>query len=143
MHFPVATSLAVLAAVSRAAAWSLTTYNNVADCNANDQTEYRALEGGGFECFTFGRDLPGVSCKHFIRGGAENGGCFGYLYAQGFLVGQNTICELYAEEDCRGDLRTASTASNLVCLNSDGVVNGRGTFASFKCRDSSFSTTTI
>ncbi|KAI1069011.1 hypothetical protein LB507_006074 [Fusarium sp. FIESC RH6] len=81
MRFSIASSLAVLATISRVSTWHLTAYTNVLDCNPNDETGYQILEGNQGNCYTFGWRMPGVSCAHYTGGGIDNEGCKGLFEA--------------------------------------------------------------
>ncbi|KAF4978440.1 hypothetical protein FZEAL_5165 [Fusarium zealandicum] len=136
MHFSLATSLTFLAAISHAAAWHVTAYNNVQDCNPNDETEYQILEGNQGNCYSFGWSMPGVSCGHYIRGGAENKGCAGKFNAVAMYFHAGSNCQVYAEDDCRG---VSTVRSENECVNDHEVLGGAqnepSPILSFKCEN--------
>ncbi|KAJ4012447.1 hypothetical protein NW752_008141 [Fusarium irregulare] len=132
MCFPIASCLAVLATISNVSAWHLTAYTNVLDCNPNDETGYQILEGNQGNCYTFGWSMPGVSCAHYTGGGIDNQGCKGLFEAIAMYAHENTNCEFFARDDCRGvgAVRDAETCvNNLEMLETSGTERIR----SFKC----------
>ncbi|EWZ32247.1 uncharacterized protein FOBCDRAFT_280450 [Fusarium oxysporum Fo47] len=136
MKFPIANSLAILAAVSKVSAWGITFYNNVDNCDVNDETEYQILEGNQGDCYTFGSSMPGVSCGHYIRGGVENKGCSGMFKATSVWTKENSNCKFYAYTDCRdyGTQRENGECLNtreLLVFNPD--VDSWEYIASFRC----------
>ncbi|KAF5024687.1 hypothetical protein F66182_3257 [Fusarium sp. NRRL 66182] len=134
MQFSIASTLALLAAISNVSAWHLTAYDNAMDCDPGSDTEYQILEGNQGNCYTFGWSMPDVSCGHYVRGGADNMGCRGLFQAQAMYAHENTNCNFYAEDDCRG-IATVREAN--VCVNTLEILTGGGGQApyikSFKC----------
>jgi hypothetical protein len=110
----------------------VTAYSNVEDCNPNDNTEYQILEGNQGNCYTFGWSMPGVSCGHYVNGGASNKGCKGLFTAIAMYAHENTNCFFYARDDCRGNptIRESNT-----CINNRELLETEATdrFRSFKC----------
>ncbi|KAG8670620.1 hypothetical protein FPOAC2_09993 [Fusarium poae] len=132
MRFSIATSIAVLATVSNVSAWHLTAYSNVENCDPNGETEYQILEGNQGNCYTFGWSMPGVSCGHYINGGASNKACKGLFTAIAMYAHENTECFFYARDDCDGNptIRGSNT-----CINNQELLETSATerFRSFKC----------
>ena len=76
--------------------------------------------------------MPGVSCAHYTGGGIDNQGCKGLFEAIAMYAHENTNCEFFARDDCRGvgAVRDAETCvNNLEMLETSGTERIR----SFKC----------
>ncbi|KAK4213541.1 hypothetical protein QBC37DRAFT_463747 [Rhypophila decipiens] len=110
----------------------VTIYNNVAGCDAKDDTTYRIITGASSgTCYTFDRNMPGTDCAEYTRGGwGGPGGCTsGSLLPKSALQknGNGPACTFYSKEECGG----SSTTTVDVCV--DGTAIGLDTFASFRC----------
>ncbi|KAJ4003147.1 hypothetical protein NW752_011678 [Fusarium irregulare] len=101
MHFSTATALTVLAAVTQASAWTLTFYDNVDNCDANDSTQYQIIEGNQGDCYTFGASMPRTSCEHFTGGGVNKQGCKGLFKAKSVAIPRGRNCQFYGLDFCQ------------------------------------------
>ncbi|KAF5660102.1 hypothetical protein FHETE_9073 [Fusarium heterosporum] len=102
MQFSLVTVIAALSAT--ASGWSLTAYSGRGcriNPNAADEV-YRKLEAPfRTECYTFGQDMPGVSCFEVRPGGGGPQGCTsGELIPQSVLA--NGDCIFYGSPNCGG-----------------------------------------
>ncbi|RGP70227.1 hypothetical protein FSPOR_4127 [Fusarium sporotrichioides] len=100
MQFSLATVITVLSAT--ASGWSLTAYSGMGcriNVNAADEL-YRKLDAPFRGCFTFGQDMPGVSCSEVRPGGGGPQGCAGELFPKSIFV--NGDCNFYSGPNCQG-----------------------------------------
>ncbi|TDZ19431.1 hypothetical protein Cob_v007525 [Colletotrichum orbiculare MAFF 240422] len=98
-----------------ASAWEITIYNNVLNCDANGDTIYRVLTGTSQNCYTFDRDMPGVGCRQYNSGGANNGGCTSasLIPRSAFIKPDGPArCQFFYEENCTGGNSISITAPN-------------------------------
>nr|XP_036585159.1 uncharacterized protein CTRU02_04619 [Colletotrichum truncatum]KAF6795056.1 hypothetical protein CTRU02_04619 [Colletotrichum truncatum] len=102
MHFSTVGIIALLCASAQA--WEVTAYDNVRDCNADDNTRYRIIGGASNNerCYTFDQDMPGTSCAEFQRGGATHSGCVSGSLLPRSVVFKGTRCSAFNEPNCQG-----------------------------------------
>jgi hypothetical protein len=107
-------------------------YNNVGDCQADDNSVYRVYEGtsnGG--CFNMnGSPGGGTQCSEFVRGGAGNVAC-----GNNQFVGKSALIFNDGPANCFVYAGTGCTGSNSKLVNSDydHVCMG-GNWRSMQCK---------
>ncbi|KAL2066783.1 hypothetical protein VTL71DRAFT_2855 [Oculimacula yallundae] len=114
----------LLGAVTVAEAWQLIAFENGYSCDNNGRK--RILRGGGPQCYTFGRDMPGTSCgqENFPNGGA----CSGAFTPRSIGLGSNDDCIIYNGNDCSGANKRFNARGHTPGCSSVGDVT-----RSFKC----------
>ena len=104
-------------------------YNNVNGCNAKDDTKYRILTSrGDGTCYTFDKDMHGVTCQQYTRGGIEGPvGCSGPLPRQSIhdLPDEGGSCAFYSDDNCKAD-RVSSG-----CIDASAIPSKK--IGSFQC----------
>nr|XP_036575241.1 uncharacterized protein CTRU02_14777 [Colletotrichum truncatum]KAF6781785.1 hypothetical protein CTRU02_14777 [Colletotrichum truncatum] len=134
MHFSTVGIVALLCASAKA--WEVTAYDNVANCDANDNTRYRIVSGASNNerCYTFDWDMPGTSCTEFQRGGASKGGCVSGSLLPRSVVFKGGACSAFNEVNCQGSKssHTGEMNGRFGCSSLERY--GWGPIRSFRCR---------
>ncbi|KAE8384714.1 hypothetical protein BDV23DRAFT_188939 [Aspergillus alliaceus] len=122
----------------QAKAYDLTFYDNVMDCNANDNTNYKIFEGNSDQCINLFDTPPSdTSCSLYTNGGFSNTACtsdnfratsvfLNDLHTQ--VLGTNSCwsCTFYNERDCEVETYPPITTDKCNYRGGHGL-------ASFKC----------
>ncbi|KAB8233408.1 hypothetical protein ETB97_001358 [Aspergillus alliaceus] len=126
----------------QAKAYELIFYDNVNDCNANDNSNYKIFDGNSEQCINL-FDVPpsDASCSLYINGGASYTACtsdnfrgtsvyLSDLHTQ--VLGKNSCwsCTFYNERDCEVETYPPITTDKCNYRGGHGL-------ASFKCGPSS------
>ncbi len=87
------------------------------------------LRGGNAQsaCFTFGKDMPRVTCTEYARNGAPGEGCHGNLPVSSVRVGTGESCAFYSGEGCSRDTSIVNRVNDCVTFS------GRNQVRSYKC----------
>ncbi|KAK3312943.1 hypothetical protein B0H66DRAFT_644080 [Apodospora peruviana] len=111
--------------------FDITIYNNVAGCNAKDDTMYRIVTGvSDGTCYTFDEEMPGTDCAQYSRGGWEGpDGCTKDSLLPKSVIQRNgnVPCIFYSQKNCEGALIQETGT----CV--DGTPLGLDSFSSFSC----------
>ena len=115
---------------------TVTAYENVGYCNANDKTRYRYISGDGSNsrCMTFDQDMPGTECDEFQRGGWDKGPCTtGSLIPKSIYM-RGGGCVAFNQAGCKGNYAATNSpysdhADTCTSFDSDGW----GPVRSFYC----------
>ncbi|ORY16233.1 hypothetical protein BCR34DRAFT_584451 [Clohesyomyces aquaticus] len=129
MQIPVFTVLGLLSFHIKA--FEITIYNDINQCEANDESMYRIISGASNgTCYTFDDDMPGTDCSQYNKGEGEGPtGCTteSLLPVSVHQKNGNRPCTFYFEGGCQGtSYQTAEW-----CVDT-GVV-GIPHFGSFSC----------
>ncbi|OCK84522.1 hypothetical protein K432DRAFT_288696, partial [Lepidopterella palustris CBS 459.81] len=109
----------------------VTIYNNVKNCDANDDTIYRIISGASIgTCYTFNDAMSGTDCAQYNKGGAEGPtGCTSESLLPMSVIQENgnVACTFYPKGSCQGD------SVQIIDKCVDGGIIGIENFKSFSC----------
>lgn len=119
--------IAALSLATSSAAWEVTAYPYVYDCNVASDGSYRIYDGTDSKtCHNMAGGDAGASCRQFSNGGFSHGDCSSALVIPASVVvsGSNQ-CKFYTHTGCTGVATTVSPGNGNVCQS--------GAFQSWAC----------
>lgn len=107
------------------AAWSVTSYTNIGDCDVHSDGDYRSYDGTDTkQCHDMAGADSSMTCRQFLNGGREwHDNCGQEVVTSGSVwIRFSRECEFFTDTSCRG---TSKKAGGGECLE--------GAFKSFAC----------
>ncbi|KAI0420318.1 hypothetical protein F5X98DRAFT_333123 [Xylaria grammica] len=119
--------IAALGLAASSAAWDVTAYPYVYDCNVDPNGSYRVYVGTDSKtCHNMAGGDAGASCRQFTNGGLSHQDCSSALVTPAsVLVRDSNQCKFYTHTDCRGVATTVEPGDEIVCRS--------GAFQSWAC----------
>ncbi|KAI1363185.1 hypothetical protein F5Y08DRAFT_340922 [Xylaria arbuscula] len=119
--------IAALGLATYSAAWDVTGYPYVSDCNVASDGSYRVYLGTDSKtCHNMAGGDAGASCRQFTDGGFSHGDCSSALVTPAsVLVSGSNQCKFYLHPGCTGVATTVEPGDENVCRS--------GAFQSWAC----------